>query len=260
MNPPAETALMVGHPGHELRIFHWLEMNRPEVCSLTDGSGYLERPRMESTTRLLAKVGASAGPIFGRVPDKLVYRWILEGRTDFFAALVEELAQSWIVAEVEVVAGDAAEGINPSHDICRFIVDAAAERVERLSGRKLANYEFTLDGSPNFCPAPLRESAIWLSLDEKAIERKLAAARDYPELKAEVEFALEHFGVQAFARECLYPSNTSRMVALWENEPPMYEHHGRQRVGAGHYREPIYYRQHVLPIVQALRQAATADS
>ena len=32
--------LVVAHPGHELRVHGWLELARPTVCILTDGSGH----------------------------------------------------------------------------------------------------------------------------------------------------------------------------------------------------------------------------
>jgi hypothetical protein len=249
---------MIGHPGHELRVHHWLETHRPLVCCLTDGSGSLEQPRTEPALRLLAKVGASRGSIFCRATDKQVYRHILDGRTDFFAGLVDELARVWIAAEIDLVAGDAAEGFNPTHDLCRCIVDAAVERVKHLSGRQLANYQFLLEGRPDVCPAHLRDSATWLHLDEQALARKMEAARDYPGLQPEVELALRHFGTDAFALECLYPADTQRMLDLWEQEQPGYERVGHQRVSEGRYREVICYREHVLPIVQAIRHAATA--
>ena len=33
------TAVVVGHPGHELMVYHWIESHRPLYCCLTDGSG-----------------------------------------------------------------------------------------------------------------------------------------------------------------------------------------------------------------------------
>lgn len=255
---PAKSALMIGHPGHELRVFHWLEMQRPLVCCLTDGSGSLGVPRIDSARRLLAKSGASPGSIFCPLSDKQVYRFILDGNSDFFAGLVDELARIWIAAEVDVVAGDAAEGFNPAHDLCRFITDAAVARVQFLCGRRLTNYQFLLEGRPDACPAHLRESAIWLHLDEQALARKMAAARDYPELKPEVELAIQHFGTEAFALECFYPSDTCSMLELWKNEAPSYERYGRLRVQEGRYKEAIFYREHILPIVRAIQKAVEA--
>lgn len=255
---PANSALTVGHPGHELRVFHWLEMQRPLVCCLTDGSGPLEKPRVDSARRLLAKAGATPGAIFCPVSDKQVYRFILEGKSDFFAGLVDALAQVWIAAEIDMVAGDAAEGFNPAHDLCRCIVDAAVARVKFLGGRQLANYQFLLEGRPDDCPAHLWESAIWLHLDEQALARKKAAALDYEELKPEVELAIQHFGTGAFAVECLYPAETRPMLELWEHEAPSYERYGRLRVKEGRYKEAICYREHILPIVEAIQKAVDA--
>ncbi|HSI14676.1 MAG TPA: hypothetical protein VK961_21670 [Chthoniobacter sp.] len=258
MTIPAKTALMVGHPGHELRVFHWLEVYRPLVCCLTDGSGPLEKPRIDSARRLLAKAGASVGSIFCRVSDKQVYRFILDGNAEFFAGLVDDLAQVWIAAEIDVVAADAAEGFNPAHDLCRCIVDAAAARVGFLCGKQITNYQFLLEGRPDACPAHLREAAIWLHLDEQALARKMAAALDYPELKPEVELAIQHFGTEAFALECLYPADTRSMLDLWEHEAPGYERYGRLRVQESRYKEAIGYRQHIRPIVQAIQKAIEA--
>ena len=258
MTIPAKTALMVGHPGHELRVFHWLETHRPLMCCLTDGSGSLEKPRIDSARRLLANAGASPGPIFCRVSDKQLYRFIMEGKSDFFVELVDELARVWIAAEIDVVAGDAAEGFNPAHDLCRCIVDAAVARVRFLCGRQLANYQFLLEGRPDACPAHLREAAIWLHLGEQDLARKMAAALDYPELKPEVELAIQHFGTEAFALECLYPADTQPMLELWENEAPGYERYGCQRVEEGRYKEAIGYRRHIRSIVNAIQKAIEA--
>jgi hypothetical protein len=51
-------ALVVAHPGHELRVHHWLELTRPFVIVLTDGSGHSGQSRLASTTRVLAAAGA----------------------------------------------------------------------------------------------------------------------------------------------------------------------------------------------------------
>lgn len=251
-----KTALFVGHPGHELRVYHWLELNRPVVCCLTDGSGGLEVPRIASTSRLLSHAGATEGVIFSRVSDKALYRMLLDGQAEFFAGLVDELARSWIDAGITRVAGDAAEGVNPTHDICRFLIDATVARIRLLTGREVTNLEFMLMEHPDSCPDHLHEPAIRLHLDHDAVQRKVRAASDYAELKSEVEMALERFGTAAFATECLYPANTQTMLALWEHEPPAYERHGRQRVGVGRYEHVVLYRQHVLPVLQAI-QAAT---
>ena len=145
---PQTVALVVAHPGHELIVYHWIEQHQPIYCCLTDGSGGGATSRLASTTRLLNNVGASIGPIYGRYPDKEIYRLLLERRADVFVALSQELASALEQAGVDCVAGDAVEGFNPAHDICRLIVDGAVEILRRRTGREVRNYDFLLDGPP----------------------------------------------------------------------------------------------------------------
>ncbi|MCX6981366.1 MAG: hypothetical protein NTV08_11525 [Verrucomicrobia bacterium] len=166
-------ALVVAHPGHELRVFHWMELHRPLFFCITDGSGGAGEPRTASTSKILDTVGSAAGPIFGRHPDRHIYRLLLDGRTDVFADLARELAQALASAQVTAVAGDAVEGFNPAHDVCRFIIDGAVEMLRRGTGRILQNQDFLLDSLPDACPGHLRDGATRLVLDSAAVDRKI---------------------------------------------------------------------------------------
>jgi hypothetical protein len=75
----SRAALVVAHPGHELRVHHWLERARPLVLVLTDGSGHTEHSRLQRTTALLERAGATPGRIYGRLSDRDLYRAILSG-------------------------------------------------------------------------------------------------------------------------------------------------------------------------------------
>jgi len=248
---PNTTALVVAHPGHELLVFHWLEKHQPIYCCLTDGSGGWAASRLSSTTRLLATVGASVGPIYGRYPDTSVYRLLLEGRVDVFVGLAEELAAALADAGVECVAGDAVEGFNPAHDVCRLIVDGAVEILRQRTGREVRNYEFLLDGPPGGD----RPGSMVVRLDEAALERKLAAACEYTEMRAEVDAAIGRYGRQAFAMECLRPAATSAQTLRFEQELPDYERYGENRVKVGRYAEIIRYHDHVRPVAVAIAAA-----
>lgn len=248
---PNTTALVVAHPGHELRVYHWIEKHHPLYCCLTDGSGGGATSRLSSTTRLLHTVGASVGPIYGRYPDTLVYRLLLEGRVDVFVTLAEELAAALATANVDCVAGDAVEGFNPAHDVCRLMVDGAVELLRRRTGRAVHNYEFLLDGPPDVH----YPGSVVVRLDEAALQRKLAAARDYTEMREEVEAALGRYGRQAFAMECLRPAATTSPTFRFEQEPADYERYGEQRVKEGRYSEIIRYRDHVRPVAMAIAAA-----
>jgi hypothetical protein len=245
-------AIVVAHPGHELMVYHWIEKHQPIYCCLTDGSGGAATSRLSSTTRLLNDVGVSAGPIYGRYTDKQIYRLLLDGRVDVFAALARELADAFDAAGVECVAGDAVEGFNPAHDLCRLIIDGAVEIVRQATGRDVRNYEFLLDGSPE---SPRPDSLI-LRLDDAALERKLTAAHEYEEMRSEVQAAIGRHGRQAFATECLRPAATMLHVSRFEQQLPFYERFGEKRVTEGRYSDVVRYRDHVRPVALAIAAAA----
>src|SRR5947208_5047344 len=85
-------ALIVAHPGHELRLYHWLERARPLTFILTDGSGHTARSRVPSTSAALARAGARQGSIFGALADRELYQAVLAGRHEMFIKLADQLA------------------------------------------------------------------------------------------------------------------------------------------------------------------------
>ncbi|HYH46807.1 MAG TPA: hypothetical protein VEG34_14070 [Thermoanaerobaculia bacterium] len=250
-------ALVIAHPGHELRVHGWLEQARPLVCILTDGSGGAGSSRLDSTRRVLAAAGAVPGPVFGRFTDRELYADLLAGEAGRFVALAAEVAAALEQAGVDLVAGDAAEGFNTGHDLCRLVINAAALRLAG-SGRPLANLELLLDDHPDLCPDELRGEALRLDLDDEALARKLAVARGYPEIASEVESALARFGEAPFRTEILRPVRYGLDLAPLFADPPFYETYGEQQVAAGRYSHVIRLRQHVAPIAAALAAWAAA--
>jgi hypothetical protein len=245
-------ALVVAHPGHELRVHHWLELTQPVVFVLTDGSGHTGQSRVASTTGVLAAAGARPGSIYGRFTDARLYALMKDGDPAPFLGLARELAAAFSALEVGVVAGDALEGFNPSHDLCRYILNVAVTLMRQHTGRAPENYDFLLDGDPRFRPQGTG-AAVLVDLDDGALQRKLAAATGYVELKAETAAALERFGSGAFRTECLRPVLDLREgIDRLEIEPPAYERFGELRVRDGHYDEVIRYRETIQPLVRAL--------
>jgi len=252
-------ALVVAHPGHELRIHGWLERARPMVCVLTDGSGSGGASRLAQTTALLARAGASRGPIYGRWTDRELYEALVGGRHEGLVALACELADALAAAGVEVVAGDAAEGFNPGHDLCRLLVNAAVARTAARGGAPIENLEFPLDAAPESSPAPAEPAdcgGCRLVLDDAALARKLAAARDYAGLEQEVCSALDRHGADAFRIERLRPVGYGLDLAPLFSGPPRYESFGEERVALGRYREVLSFRRHVEPAAARLRACA----
>ncbi len=254
---PVRAALVIAHPGHELRVHHWLERHRPSVCVLTDGSGSTGVSRLASTSAVLAAAGAAAGPIYGHFTDRDLYAAIRRGDPAPFLQLARTLAAALIELDVELVVGDALEGFNPGHDMCRYLLNLAVAIVERDTGRRLGNRAFVLDAAPGSNDGPPADGVWTIDLDEAALERKLAAAAGYPELRGEVETAIGRFGRHAFAVECLMDTRELRQgVDRLDEEPPGYERYGDARVRAGRYDDVLRYRAHVQPLVRALWQDA----
>lgn len=271
--PERRTLLVIAHPGHELRVHGWLETTRPEVWVLTDGSGRTGCSRIDSTTRVLEATGSAPGPIYGNMTDIDLYNAVLSRENKLFIEIVDRLANTVIQSKVECVAGDAQEGYNPAHDICRLIINAAATLVKRKTNREILNYDFTLVATPGYCPDELRARARFFNLDEAAFMRKIHAARNYPELQAEVESALNGSHTPALAKdsylserlradygvtqannfriECLRPVNANG-AHLFHDQKPFYEEYGERKVRAGHYTDVLRYREHMLPLAVAL--------
>jgi hypothetical protein len=249
------TALLVSHPGHELRIHHWMELTRPVVFVITDGSGHTGTSRLATTTAVLERVGATPGSVYGRMSDREIYAAMMRGDQRLFTDLARELSDAFVRLGVREIACDAAEGYNPSHDVCRYIAEAAAT-LTSASGGTLPGYDFPLVAAPTACPPHLRDRAWTVQLDEGALDRKIAAARGYEEIAGDVDRTLAAYGRAAFLVESLRPFEPMGLEPPG-NDPPFYEQHGERQVAAGHYTQVLRFRDHVRPVAAALRALTT---
>jgi hypothetical protein len=249
-------ALVIAHPGHELRIHHWLERAKPRVFVLTDGSGHTSCSRLSQTAALLEAAGALPGPIFGRLTDRQLYRAILALDADAFAALSQELAIALKDADVDYVVGDAVEGFNPGHDVCRLIINAAVLRLEAVTGRRLGNFEFAVEGPPAALATEERDHAIVVTLDEDAYRRKLVAARAYMEIAIDMARLASRHDMNAFRVECLVPVRYGFDIGDRFEHPAVYEAYGEKQVAAGFYSEVIRFHDHLAPLAARLAVAS----
>jgi hypothetical protein len=248
---PRRPALVIAHPGHELKVFGWASHYRVLVHVITDGSGRTGISRMPSTTRVLNSLGAETGEIHGAFPDGEIYRAILEQDVPLFLGIVDTIASSFIAHDVDLVAGDAREGFNPTHDMCRMLVNAAVEMVHRRSGRQIANYEFCLTEWERGCPEIHDERCWHVRLKDTLLQRKLEAARAYGELRDEVRHALASQGEEHFRIECL---KRVLHAVRQEHAPerPFYETWGERRVAEREYASVIRYEKHMAPLQHAI--------
>jgi hypothetical protein len=271
--PNTTQFLFIAHPGHELCVHAWLTARRPKVFVLTDGSGHGSQSRIASTSAVLQDAGASSGSIYARFTDAELYALIL--RRDFqpLFDVVQEFAAAIVTEQAAAVAGDAIEGFNPAHDICRLMINAAVEIARRREDREIGNQDFLLVG--RHTPLELA-GATSLRLDDATFQRKLEAAHNFLELKPEVDavlggelFAFHQYpqirnetmldsntiGAEAYRVECLRPVAETHWAEHFTNIP-FYERYGELRVTEGFYGEVIRYRRHILPFAEALSQHA----
>jgi hypothetical protein len=252
--PGARAALVIGHPGHELRVHGWLCLARPVTCVLTDGSGPGGAARLGSTADVLAAAGARPAPVFGRFTDREVYEALLAGDVARFEEVAEALVDLFIRETIDYVLGDAAEGFNPAHDLCRVLVDVAVVRA-RARGRSIANLEFPLEGPPHRVPRSPGEAPVILRLDDRAFARKRAAATAYTAMAREIQRAIGAYGERAFRTECLRPAEGNAGTVASATPLP-YERCGEARVAAGRYLRVVREREHLMPIAAALWRGA----
>ena len=251
----SRAALVVAHPGHELRLHGWLEQARPTVLVLTDGSGGTGRSRLDSSRRLLAATGARPGPLFGPLTDDALYAALLRGDLELMRGLARQVAGALLELDAELVVSDALEGFNPAHDLVRHLVDAAVLLVGHARGRAPASYDFALDGPPDDDPLG---RALRVALDDAAWERKRTAAATYTELADEVGAALRLADPEAFRVELLRPVVVADLSdgRLPGDDAPRYERHGEERVKTGRFRRVLRFADHVRPAAEALRALA----
>lgn len=252
----ATAALILSHPGHELRVLGWVRKAKPLVIILTDGSGHTQQPRIVLSRKVIEEAGGNTASLLGNVTDQRFYRAILEQDLSFFEQLRQEIRMILIEHQIEVVAGDSVEGYNPSHDLCRCLIDSTLTDLKQTTGRSLHNFEFPLVEPP----------ATWSKLAGACCHRLSAAEQEWKldriqyyarevggTLLEEVEAMLSRFGRGILGEEWFSPSTSALHLSRFEVSPPFYERHGAQQVAAGYYQRAIQFRQHMLPLIHALR-------
>lgn len=252
---PTPIALIVAHPGHELRLHHFLETHHPTVLTLTDGSGREGAARHESSRKLIARTGASVGPIFGRFSDLDVYEHIRRGNVAAFASLRDEIAAFLREHNIACVVGDATEGHSTTHDLCRALIDSAVAQLRKSGESAPLSFDFSVVDRPDTIDADRADGVFATRLDDDAFARKLASAHGYPELAAEVGQAARIIGLEPFRHEILHRASDdheARLADRFAAEPPPYEQYGQRLFDAGVYASVIRYGTHIRPIIDAL--------
>ena len=212
---------------------------------LTDGSGSTGHSRVPSTIRVLNQSGAHAGTVLGPLTDHEIYEAIMNRDTDALANVTRELASAF--ADAGLVVTDAAEGYNPTHDLCRVIADLAVEHASQTAKRTIPLYDYAV--TERFETRGVVDDIV-VKLDDEAFARKLAASYAYAELRSDVEEMIREHGPEQLKLEVLRPAGARKT-----DIKPFYETRGEQQVAAGRYPSVLRYREHFAPFVDALVSA-----
>lgn len=248
------TALVVAHPGHELRTFGWYETARPSLFVLTGGDGGCgdDQSRLLFSRALAAEVGAPTGALFGRFRDREVYAAILARDAAPFVAWADALATELIALEPELVVVDSWQMYNVSHDLLHVLARLAVEQAIRRLGRPIRVAEYDPAPAASGAALPRGGDASRIELDDAAFSRKQAAALRFDGLAGEVSAVLGVEGLEAQRTELHRNSLDFACLMPSPGLVPPYERFGAKRVAAGRYRECILWAEHLEPIVRTI--------
>jgi hypothetical protein len=243
-------AVVIGHPGHELRAFKFIKEHKPDIFIITDGSGATNISRVDNSIKIIESLGARYIKLFEPIPDKLIYRFMLEGNIAEIHKIKNDLSEKFIIEGYDFVIGDSLEGFNPTHDLCRYIINSIVKDCQLKANRIISNYSFDLDKAPNKVKNNVANMLIELHVRE--LEQKYEAAISYPELKFEVEKVLKIYGKEAFKFEYYSKIDDPNSLKNWDEISPQYENFGKEKVNNCLYPEVIQFEKHMKPIALSL--------
>lgn len=174
--------------------------------------------------------------------------------------LRDRLAASIQDQQAQVIVGDAIERRYLTHDLVRFLINAAIQRAVDDGATAPQNLDFLMYGYYGEQEQSCEEtdggatSAQVIRLDDEQLKLKRQVALSYrdPGLAAEREDLLARNGLEWFAIETLQPADKAGRRAEQDTTVPFYEIHGKQLAAQGIYPDAIEYERDVVPIRRAL--------
>lgn len=243
--------LAVAHPGHELRLTRWIELQQPSVFIFTSGSrNGADRRRVEASRRLVAGCGAHDGGLFGDHLDRDVYAWILAGDAGRFVGLARRLAARIVDERLEAVVTDAWQLYNVTHDLWHLVTRAAVALAGERLGRRVRCLDYAVVPR-SLAQRSLGQAQHAITLTDAELRRKLELARGYPAIAGDLAEVLAAGGEDFLATESLHQPRPLAELLPGPGEVPAYERFGEMRVKAGLYGSVLRWS-HAEPIAAAL--------
>lgn len=246
-----KTLLFIGHPGHELLAHKFMSIYKPAVVFLTDGSGNNNQPRIHQSVNLIKSLNLNAYSPFKPYSDRQIYDLILSNSIDSFLRIKLTLKEFILKNEFQMIVGDALEGFNPSHDLCRYLINSIVVELKN-EGFEIKNYDFFQDDVRKNQVSEKKDEDIVLELNKNELQKKMDACMNYPEIKSEVDKFVAHFGKEFFALEFFRKVKDPKMITSWDTEFPYYEEFGKRRIAEGAYEQLISFENHIKKIACSL--------
>lgn len=247
------SALVVSHPGHELRLFGWLARARPLLCVLTAGARRGDSSARVAASRELARAtGCPQGVVFGATLDRDFYEHVLRGDVARFHHWTDALRDDFLAYGIACVVTDGWQFYNVAHDLTQVMARVAAAEASRERGAHIACLEYAVV-PPALAPqAAFGDEHCRVELAPELLDRKLASAKAYPDIAPELAELVAYDG-QPPAIETLYEVRPFASLVPAPSLTPLYETFGRARVAAGLYRTVLRWH-HVEKIFSSLRR------
>ncbi|MES2907470.1 MAG: hypothetical protein V4691_10700 [Pseudomonadota bacterium] len=253
-NPAAlrgHSYFVMAHPGHELRLFGWLQNVHPTVSILTKGSRSGFCGRVDASAKVVEECGAKRGKMFGAIYDRDFYQFVLGNDIQPFHDWIDALRDEFIDASPELVVADSWQTYNVAHDLLHVMARVALAEAGRRTGKASQFYDYAVVPDqlvPNIAHS---KKDLSITLDAQLLQKKIHTAKIYPDIGEELEEIASLEGIEALAHETLCVPPPLEMLLAEPATQPLYEVYGEQRVASGTYGDVIRWS-HVAPIARQL--------
>lgn len=198
--PAGNYALSIAHAGHEVRLHGFLEIAKPYVFLLTDGSERTGHDMMMESIRVIDTavkqdkrlkidpkdegwkrawmiIQADRDPEQKHIKSPQIYAQILSQNTGFFEYYINFIASNLIRRNINYIVSDAIENKDCVQHMCRIMTDIALGFIVKNTGKQILQYDYSVT---NPYDTNITDECIEIELDEEAIDRKLNAIIKYP--------------------------------------------------------------------------------
>jgi hypothetical protein len=244
------TALLLAHPGHELRLHGLIARTKPFCMILMTGSRSGDsQSRRFASARVLEGLGCSTS--FGAVLDRDFYKIVLQGDIAPFVQWIETIARDLVANRIDRLLVDGWQLYSVSHDLTHVMGRLAAQQASRLLGRSIEVFHFEVMPGALAGIAEVGAPAAEILLSDAELDAKLRAIENYPEIAAELE-AFRQIKMEEAARvESIFRPPGLEEIIRPPSAPPKYEFYGEQRQAQGIYRDVIRWH-HVEEILRGI--------